>query len=335
MDRHIPSKDEVLAYLKEDRNWGRWGDDDQLGAMNLVTPEKRVAAARLVQTGRAVSLSRVYPKTPAANNPNPAQHFMKRNAREPGGGSAVDYYGVSYHGQANTHLDALCHVWDENGMWNGRRPGDVITYDGATWGSIEHWKEGISTRGVLLDVPRHRGEPFVTMDRPIHGWELEDIAQAQGITLAPGDAVAVYGGREKWGEVNGIWGGDPAGRPGLHASCLKFLRESDCCLLVWDMMDFMPQRLRYSLERPRRHLCLRYRPPGQRPAGTPGRGLRRGGSLRVHADCEPAAGGGRHRLAGEPHRAFLRDCVLSKVSVFSLSENQVPCSKTVMRLPRC
>ena len=94
MERHIPSRDEVLAYLKEDRNWGRWGDDDQLGAMNMVTPEKRVTAARLVRTGRAVSLSRVYPKTPAANNPNPAQHFMKRNPREPGGGSAVDYYGV-------------------------------------------------------------------------------------------------------------------------------------------------------------------------------------------------------------------------------------------------
>ena len=66
---------------------------------------------------------------------------MKRNPREPGGGSAVDYYGVSYHGQANTHLDALCHVWDENGMWNGRRPEEVITYDGAAWGSVEHWKD--------------------------------------------------------------------------------------------------------------------------------------------------------------------------------------------------
>ena len=70
MERRVPTKAEVLAYLKEDRNWGRWGDDDQLGAMNLVTPEKRVAAAGLVRSGRAVSLSRVYPKTPAANNPN-------------------------------------------------------------------------------------------------------------------------------------------------------------------------------------------------------------------------------------------------------------------------
>ena len=221
-------------------------------------------------------------------------------SREPGGGSAVDYYGVSYHGQANTHLDALCHVWDENGMWNGRRAEDVITYDGATWGSIEHWKEGITTRGVLLDVPKHRGEPFVTMDNPIHGWELEDIARAEGITLEPGDALVVYGGREKWGEVNPIWGGDPAGRPGLHASCLKFLRESDCCLLVLGHDGLCARRLWASLECPRGHLRLWYRPAGQCLAGTAGRRLRRGGPLRVYVNGQPAAGGGRHRLAGKP-----------------------------------
>ena len=240
MERRVPTKDEVLAYLKEDRNWGRWGENDQVGAVNMVTNEKRLAAAQLVKSGRAVSLSREFPKTPAPNNPTPAQHFMNRGVREPGGGLATDYYGVSYHGQSNTHLDALCHVWNEDGMWNGRNPDDVITFQGATWGSVEHWKEGIITRGVLLDVPKHRGQPFVSMEEPIHGWELEDVAKEQGVALEPGDAICVYGGRDKWNEVNPMWGGDPTQRPGLHASCLKFLRESDCCLLVWDMMDFTP-----------------------------------------------------------------------------------------------
>jgi len=241
MERRVPTKAEVLAYLREDTNWGRWGADDQVGAVNLITPEKRVAAARLVRAGRAVSLSREFPKTPAPNNPNPAQHFMKRNVRGDGGGSAVDYYGISYHGTATTHLDALCHVFDANGMWNGRNPEEEITFDGAKWGSVEHWKEGIITRGVLLDVPKHRGEPYVTMEKPIHGWELEDIAKEEGITLEPGDALVVYGGREKWNEANNpTWGSNPNARPGLHASCLKFIRESDCCLLVWDMMDFSP-----------------------------------------------------------------------------------------------
>jgi kynurenine formamidase len=240
MERRVPTNEEVLAYLNEDRNWGRWGNDDQMGAVNMVTPEKRAAAARLVKSGRAVSLSREFPKTPAANNPTPAIHYMKRNVRGGTGGSATDFYGISYHGTATTHLDALCHVWDGNGMWNGRKADDVITFDGARWGSVEHWKEGIITRGVLLDVPKFRGKPFVTMEEPIHGWELEDIAKAEGITMEPGDALIVYGGRDTWNEVNSTWGTVNEARPGLHASCLRFIRQSDCCLLVWDMMDFQP-----------------------------------------------------------------------------------------------
>jgi len=126
-------------------------------------------------------------------------------------------------------------------MWNGRTHDETVTMDGAVWGSVEHWKEGIITRGVLLDVPKFRGVPYVTMDTPVHGWELEDIAKAQGVEMLPGDALVVYSGRDKWNEDgNPLWGGNPNERPGLHASCLKFIRESDCCLLVWDMMDFTP-----------------------------------------------------------------------------------------------
>ena len=240
MERRVPTKDEVLAYLKEDRNWGRWGTDDQKGAVNMVTPEKRAAAARLVRSGRAVSLSREFPSSPAPNNPTPAIHYMKRVERGKHSGYSADYYGISYHGTAATHLDALCHVWNADGMWNGRHPDEAITMDGAVWGSVDQWKDGIITRGVLLDVPKHRGEPYVTHDRPVHGWELEDIAKEQGVTMEPGDALVVYSGREKWNEGdNPLWGSSDQ-RPGLHASCLKFIRESDCCLLVWDMMDFQP-----------------------------------------------------------------------------------------------
>ena len=239
MERRVPTKQEVLAYLKEDRNWGRWGEDDQKGAVNMVTPEKRLAAVQTVRSGLAVSLCREFPKTPAPNNPTPAIHYMQLEDGDRGG--CIDYYGISYHGTACTHLDALCHVWNEDGMWNGRDPDKVITTQGANWASIEHWKEGIITRGVLLDVPKHRGEPYVTMDTPVHGWELEDIAKEEGVDLEPGDALVVYSGREKWDEDgNPIWGSNPDQRPGLHASCLKFLQESNCCLLVWDMMDFMP-----------------------------------------------------------------------------------------------
>jgi len=237
-ERPIPTKAEVESYLLDRQNWGRWGADDQVGAVNLITAEKRVRAASLARSGRAVSLSREFPKNPAPNNANPAQHFMGLLERGSGGG-AIDYYGISYHGQASTHLDSLCHVWNENGMWNGRRPEAEIAFDGARWGAITNWSTGIITRGVLLDVPRFRGEPFVTQERPIHGWELEDIAKAQGVALEPGDALVVYGGREAWDRVNPIWGSGNS-RPGLHASCLPLIRDSDVALLVCDMMDLAP-----------------------------------------------------------------------------------------------
>jgi len=207
--------------------------------VNLITPAKRIQAAALVRSGRSVSLCREFPKNAAPNNPNPAQHFMRMLERGSSGGGAIDYYGISYHGQASTHLDSLCHVWNEDGMWNGRSPAAEIGFDGTRWGAITNWSTGIITRGVLLDVPRFRGEPFVTQERPIHGWELEDIARSQGVTIEAGDALVVYGGRDAWDRVNPIWGSGPS-RPGLHASCLPFIRDNDASLLVWDMMDHAP-----------------------------------------------------------------------------------------------
>ncbi len=243
MERRLPTQEEVESYLRDRRNWGRWGDDDEVGAMNLITAEKRVAAARLVRSGRSVSLSRYFPKTPGVGNPNPAQHWMRTNVRGDGGGASMDYYGIFYHGTAATHLDALCHVWDRNGMYNGRDPAVEITFDGARFGAVDSWGDGIVSRGVLLDIPKLRGEPFATQERPVHGWDLEDAAKAQGVTIEPGDAVAVYSGREAWHEAypdTPYTGGEGATRPGLHASCLPFIRDNDISVLLWDMMDYQP-----------------------------------------------------------------------------------------------
>jgi len=241
----LPTRQEVDAYLRERSNWGRWGKDDQIGAINLITPAKRVAATRLVRNGRAVSLSREFPTQPGPANAFPAQHWMRTVPRGTGG-FAADYYGVFYHGVQSTHIDALCHTWDEHGMWNGRDPKREIGFDGATWGGIEAWSDGIVTRGVMFDVPRHRGVPSVTQDAPVHGWELEEICQKRGITLEPGDAICVYSGREAWQAAHPDipygrpFGGGSTDRPGLHASCLKFLRDHDVAVLVWDMLDHQP-----------------------------------------------------------------------------------------------
>lgn len=240
-EQTVPSEAEIRALLHDRNNWGRWGDDDQKGAINLITPEKRAAAAALVRSGRTVSLSRPFPTTPAPNNPNPAQHWMRHFAGRTGGG-ALDYYAISYHGYAATHIDALCHVWNEDGLWNGRTP-EVLTPNGARWGGIDNWSQGIVTRGVLLDVPRSRGQPFVTQDRPVTGAEIERIAAAQGVSVQPGDALVVYSGREEYNKANPEkpWGtGGGHQNAGLHASCLKPIRDWDIAVLVWDMMDAQP-----------------------------------------------------------------------------------------------
>ena len=66
------------------------------------------------------------------------------------------------------------------------------------------------------------------------------MAKSQGVNIRPGDAVFVYSGREKYAaDNNGRWG-TPEGRPGLHASCLPFVKDHDISILGWDMMDASP-----------------------------------------------------------------------------------------------
>jgi kynurenine formamidase len=232
---------DIQSMLSDRNNWGRWGKDDQKGAINLITPEKRAAAARLVQSGRTVSLSRDFPTQPGPSNPFPVKHRVMTMPHETGG-AALDQLSFVFHGFSATHVDALCHVWDENGLWNGRKPDASIAEDGVSFGGIEAWREGITTRGVLLDLPKFRGEPFVTIERPVHGEELEAVAKAQGVSMEPGDALVLYGGREKFGAANPDWRMESlqSPTPGFDASCLAFIRDHDVAVVVWDMLDAGP-----------------------------------------------------------------------------------------------
>ncbi len=255
MEPQYTNADEFLAYLKKRSNWGRWGKDEDRGTVNLVTAEKRLAAAKLVSTGRAVSLSRPLNTEPGGPNQRPALHWMRKETR-PGVGIGFDFIGVDFHGRVTTHLDALSHYWGDEGMYNGRDPDKELTMDGARWGAIDTWNDGIVTRGVLLDVPRHRGEPYVSVDRQVGGQELEDVAKAQGVTIEPGDAVVVYSGREAYGRATAdvpYHGtvGEPA--PGLDPTCTQFLRENDVAVLVWDFLDGRPALYGTGLTN---HMCI-------------------------------------------------------------------------------
>ena len=236
---------EAAALLNKRRNWGRWGEEDQVGAVNLIDDQKRVGAAELVRTGTVVSLSREVPVRPATNNPRPAQQQVRREERASGAGAALEFYGLDYHGFACTHIDALCHAWGHDGMWNGVDPNTVISSTGSAWGGIEGWASGIVTRGVFIDIPGFRGSSYVEVGSPVLGDELVAAAASQNVQVAPGDVVVVYSGREVWERVNSPWGpvdgqDGREDRPGLHVSCLEAFREWDCAGVAWDMHDAVP-----------------------------------------------------------------------------------------------
>jgi kynurenine formamidase len=122
-------------------------------------------------------------------------------------------------------------------MYNGRPISDVTAF-GARSNSVEHWRDGIVTRGVLYDIPRLRGTDHVTLDTPVHGWDLEDAAKAQGVEPRAGDATLVRSGAGPFFEANPEFQMElPPNYPGLHASALEYLYEHDASLLGWDLLD--------------------------------------------------------------------------------------------------
>jgi kynurenine formamidase len=244
----LAEEDEIQELLRNRSNWGRWGEGDQLGTLNLIPPAKRAAAASLVQDGRTASLSReiVPEKNDEAGAVTCELSFHSLDEKSV---AAMDYFGLSYHGFATTHIDALCHVWQDGKLWNGRDGATEMDASGARWGDIEKWGSGVFTRAVLLDIPAHRGTDYVTPDRPVTGEELEEVVADLGLKIEPGDAVLVHSGRNQWNRDQEPWetlgprwkNRDAQGvRPGLHASCMSFLREHDVAVLMWDMMDLSP-----------------------------------------------------------------------------------------------
>jgi kynurenine formamidase len=150
-----------------------------------------------------------------------------------------DQLTINFHGWSITHLDALCHIFTgpRGQLYNGR-PASDVTEAGAASGDVAAYAEGIVTRGVLYDVPRFRSVPHVTLERPVHGWELQDIAAAEGVQPRAGDAVVVRSGAAAFYAATPEFGmGDIDGMPGLHASALEFLYATDAALLAWDLLD--------------------------------------------------------------------------------------------------
>jgi Putative cyclase len=232
-ERTPPTAEEYAEYRTRFSNWGRWGDDDELGTLNFVTPDVRRRAAQLVREGRAISCSRPINTHSGPANPYPARHLVAVHDS----GEMADFLSMFVHGFADTHLDALCHLSaaEPELTWNAK-PLDDYHMPAEHTGTIDFWRDGIVTRGVLYDIPRLRGTACVEGGSPVHGWELADAAAAQGVEPRAGDAVLIRSGYGPYFATHDAQQGflSPAG---VHASCIEYLYEHDASMLVWDMQD--------------------------------------------------------------------------------------------------
>ena len=199
-------------WMTELSNWGRWGGDDELGTLNLITPAKRIQAAALVTAGVSVSLSRSLVLGEHVTFQRGFDNVFAFGLLDLGERAAwiEEQHRIGYHASPLTHLDALCHVaWD--GMtYNGRRFDETATVEsGCTQNGVAPLKQGIITRGILMDMP---GAGRVAID-DIETWERQS-----GITISAGDALFLR----------------TAGQGGFDNSVMPFLKERDLAMLIAD-----------------------------------------------------------------------------------------------------
>jgi kynurenine formamidase len=198
------------------KNWGRWGADDQLGAANLITDATRKRAIALAKTGTVVGLAHPPLKEVAADNPNPFNHTMNR-------GWSTDTYSVSYHGYAHSHIDALCHILYKDQTYNGHARADVLTEKGCNILGVQNLRNGVVTRGILLDIPRLKHLPYLEPGTPVFVEDLEAWEKEAGIKVGPGDAIFLRTGRWARREKLGPWD-VRQNAAGYHASVAPWLK---------------------------------------------------------------------------------------------------------------
>jgi kynurenine formamidase len=211
-------------------NWGRWGSDDQLGALNLLSDSSRCRALAAVQFGRLYSLA--YPlgakESPRTPSRNPPWHTTTIDRKRNGTGVADDV--LTIHSHIGTHLDALCHYWGRTGLYNGYAHEEIVS-SGAPHLSIDR-VPGIVSSAVLIDV-----SGACPNGREALGWEVTVDHMTNALSKAnksiePGDAVLLHTG---WGKT---FSSDPElynwGSPGIGAAAADWLAKRDIVLVGAD-----------------------------------------------------------------------------------------------------
>ena len=231
---HTVTDADYERWKKDLSNWGRWGKDDEIGALNLITPSKRKQAAALVKEGFAVSLAADPDTTKAVDNPNPYEVTMQ--------GIGADRIAVNYHGIAHTHLDSLAHQ-RQGVFFNGYTPNPAtVATERHAKNSIHNVKNGIFTRGILIDIPRLKGVPYLEPGTPIYVEDLEAWERQAGVKVTSGDALFVRTGVWARRKALGPWlrgraeGGMSAG---LDPSVIPWLKRRDIALLASDHPQYV------------------------------------------------------------------------------------------------
>ena len=219
-------------------NWGRWGPDDELGAANLITPAKRAQAAALATEGFTVSLPSNAQNYVSLDVPCPVEWSMVRATRT----AASDQ--IAYpciHGPGTTHLDAFAHVFFDGRMWNGYDVDGLVTLEeGATKNSIMAVKNGLVTRGVLYDIPRLKGLPYLEPGTRIYVEDLEAWEAQTGVRVGSGDAFFIRWGR--WARQDAVGPFDTGlEAAGLDNQVIPWLRERDVAIAGWETPGYAPQ----------------------------------------------------------------------------------------------
>jgi len=203
-----------------------WGPDDRRGALNYITQAEVLAAIGEVRLGRTVSLAAPVEHWPAADNPDPARHQMKGPLGAdagPGLAFSMDRIAMNIHGNADSHVDALCHVIFDGELYNGVAA-DTVTATGAAELSIDLAADGIVGRGVLLDVPRSRGVPWLEPGEHVTAADVLVAELDQQVRIGQGDIVLVRVGHRRRRDEQGPWDAAEA-RAGLHPAVLPLLAQ--------------------------------------------------------------------------------------------------------------
>jgi kynurenine formamidase len=236
------TKADIDRWMTELSNWGRWGKDDQKGTVNLITPAKRKQAAALVKEGFAVSLARDTETNVAPDNPSPFRHKMTSTGTNRKSDFAMDEYAVNYHGYAHIHMDSLCHMFYKGKMYNGFTDTDV-TDQGAMKNAVTNFKNGIFSRGILMDIPKLKGVPYLELGTAIYPEDLEAWEKQAGIKVGSGDIVFIYTGRWARRAAKGPWDASQ-GSAGIYASSVKWLKQRDVAMVGSDAAsDVMPSKV--------------------------------------------------------------------------------------------